>query len=123
MGLGDCHKKKQIITVILLFLCFGMLFAETHGVLGHAHAISFSTTLSACNTPDAIFIKRIASGQGSNNPSCNLCYCYRLLSQGLVSQVFRIIDSPSIAQAILFHRICPIQAHIPAIGNRGPPQA
>jgi hypothetical protein len=117
------RKNKQVCAVILLSLCFGMLFAQTHGMPGHAHANSFSATLSACNSPDTLFIKRIASGQGSNDPSCNLCYCYRLFSQSLVSQIFCIIDSPSVAQATLFHRIFLIQAHTLAIGNRGPPQA
>jgi hypothetical protein len=124
MELGFCHKHKRFFGAILILLCYEMLFAETHGVLGHTHAISFSATQSASNTSfNPLIAKLSASGQDSSNSSCNLCFCYRLLGQSLIPQVSCIVDSPPIVRTILIHRIRLIHINTLVIGNRGPPQA
>jgi hypothetical protein len=120
----SCHKHKRVFAVILILLCFGMLFAGTHGVLGHTHAISIGATQSAPGASiNPLLLKLSASAQDSSGALCNLCFCYRLLDQSLVPQTARIIDSPSIVQTIHIRRICPIRIPTLAIGNRGPPQA
>jgi hypothetical protein len=122
MELGFCHKHKRVFTVILILLCSGMLFAETHGVLGHTRAISFSATQSPSSASfNPLLIKLSASGQDGSGSSCNLCFCYQLIGQSLVPQTSCIIDSPSVVRSVLIRRICLIQINTLAIGNRGPP--
>jgi len=65
----------------------------------------------------------IASGRESADPSCSLCYCFRLLGQSILPQTYCFIDSPFAIQSILLHRVCLIQTSTLQAGNRSPPQA
>jgi hypothetical protein len=101
-----------------------MIFAETHGVLGHTHDISLSATQSTSGASfNPFLIKLNASGKNSSNSSCILCFCYRLLGQSLIPQTSCIVNFPSIVRIIPIRHICLIQINALAIGNRGPPQA
>jgi hypothetical protein len=117
-------RNKQVFAAILILLCCGMLFAETHGALGHTNAISFSAAQSESSTPFNPFFKELnASGQDGSGSSCSLCFCYRLLSQSIVQQISCIIHSPFIVRSVPVRRVRLTQVYTLAIGNRSPPQA
>ena len=119
----DCSpKRKLIFAVILGVICSGMLLAETHGILGHTHSIPSPTTKShEFNIPSGPRI--IAVGQDSDDPSCSLCYCFRLLGHSIVPQAYCILDSPFAIQAVLIHHLSLTQTSTLRAGSRSPPQA
>jgi hypothetical protein len=124
MHIVHFHNSKRVFAFILAVLACGMLFAETHGILGHAHSIPTAISRSSCNTPSAWHsMGLLASGQDSGDHSCGLCYCYRLLGQSLVPQACPIIDSSYDIQPILVHRLCLIHTSSFKTETRGPPQA
>jgi hypothetical protein len=99
-----------------------MLFAEVHGILGHTHSIPSPATKSLeFSIPSGPHL--IASGRDSDDPSCSLCYCFKLLGQSVVPQAYCIIDSPFAIKAVLIHRLCQTQTGTLRAGNRSPPQA
>jgi hypothetical protein len=123
MSIGRFHNSKRVFAFILAVLACGMLFAETHGILGHAHSIP-AAIRSSCNTPSGWHsMELLASGQDSGDHSCGLCYCYQLLGQSLVPQASPIIDSAYDIQPILVHHICIIHTNSFKTETRGPPQA
>ena len=122
MGIGCRPKSKRVFTVILGVLCCGMLLAEAHGILGHTHSIPSPATKSLeFSIPSGP--RLIATWQDSDDPSCSLCYCFKLLGQSVVPQAYFIIDSPSAIKAVLIHGLRLTQTSTPHAGNRSPPQA
>jgi hypothetical protein len=122
MGIGCRPKSKRVFSVILGVLCCGMLLAEAHGLLGHTHSIPSPATKSLeFSIPSGP--RLIATGQDNDDPSCSLCYCFRLLGHSIVPQAHCFIDFPFSIKAALIHRLCLIQTSPLHAGNRSPPQA
>jgi len=122
MGIGCRPKSKLVFAVILGVLCCGMLLAEAHGILGHANSIPSPASKSReFSIPSGS--RLIAVGRDSDDPSCSLCYCFRLLGQSVVAQKCCILDPPFAINAVLIHRFCLIQTSPLHAGNRSPPQA
>jgi hypothetical protein len=122
MGAGCRPKSKWVFAIVLSVICCGMFLTEAHGILGHSHPIPPNSTkppeYSASSGP-----RLLAPERESDDPSCSLCYFYRLLGHGIVSQTHCMIDSPFAIRAILIHRLRLIEAGTPQAGNRSPPQA
>ena len=122
MGIGCRRRNKPVFAVILGVLCFEMLFAETHGMRGHTAYTSTSATKPfEYSAPSRSGLT--ASARESDDPSCNLCFCYRLLSQSIIPQACCIVDSPFIIRTTLIHRFDQTQTSPLQAGNRSPPQA
>jgi hypothetical protein len=124
MRIGNRQKCKQVYAILHIILCGGLLLTETHGIIGHTLC-----TLSETARPqgsaafDLRLSKLIASKQDNDEPSCSICYCYKLIDQIIVPQTYCLIHSTIAVQT---HNIRPIfTIHINAniIGNRSPPQA
>jgi hypothetical protein len=124
MRIGRFQNSKRVFSFILVILCCGMLFAETHGLLGHTRSIpagaSKSEFTALCSQQSIEFL---ALGLEKDAHSCSVCYCYTLLGQSLVPPIHRILDSSFSIQPILVCRICLIQTRALKTENRGPPQA
>ena len=124
MIIGRFQNSKRVFAFILVVLSYGILFVETHGILGHADSISVDANKSECSTPSARHLTELlASGRDSGDHSCGLCYCYRLLGQSLVPQACPIIDSSFDIQPILLRRICLVHTSDLKTESRSPPQA
>jgi len=122
MGTGYRLKSKRVFAVIVSVLCCGMLLAEAHGILGHTHSIpSTATKYPEFGIPSGP--RLIAVGRDSADPSCSLCYCFRLLGHSIVPQTHCFIDFPFAIKAVLLHRLCLIQTSPLHPGNRSPPHA
>ena len=122
MGTGYRLKSKRVFAVVVSVLCCAMLLAEAHGILGHTHSIPSSAT----NSPEFGIPsgpRLIAVGRDSEDPSCSLCYCFRLLGHSIVPQAHCIIDFPFAIKAVVLHRLCLIQTSPLHAGNRSPPHA
>jgi hypothetical protein len=99
-----------------------MLLAEAHGILGHTHSIATPATKSReLRIPSGPRI--IAVGRDSDDTSCSLCYCFRLLGQSVVPQAYFILDSPFVISAVLIYRLRQTKTSTLHAGNRSPPQA
>jgi hypothetical protein len=121
----ECRcRSKWISGIILGLLCCGMLFGEIHGILGHTHSISSrATNPFVCNTPPS-GPQLISSENGQDNdPSCSLCYLYRLLGQTLLPQTDCLFDSPFAVQAVVIRHLSLVRTSTFTEGNRSPPQA
>ena len=120
MYVGDRFKGKKFCAVIFGVLCCGMLLAEAHGILGHTHPITAPQSF-AKRIPSGDYL--IASNQDNDDPSCSLCYCFRLLGHSIVAQTYCFLDSSFAIQPVLIHGLSLPQTSILHAGNRSPPQA
>ena len=122
MGIGYRLKSKWVFTVISSVLCCGMFLTEAHGILGHPHSIpSPATKYPEFGIPSGP--RLIAVVRDSEDPSCSLCYSFRLLGHSIVPQAHCFIDFPFAIKAVLLHRLCLIQTSPLHAGNRSPPHA
>jgi hypothetical protein len=124
MRIGRFTNSKFVFAFLLIVLSWGMLFAEAHGILGHAHYTPAGASESEYSTSSAQHsMEFLASGRNSDDHPCGICYCYRLLGQSLVPHAYNIFDSSFDIQPILVHCIRLIHTSAIKTGNRSPPQA
>jgi hypothetical protein len=114
--------SKRIFAIIAGVLCCGMLLAEAHGILGHTHSIPLPATKSReFSIPSSPHL--ISLGQDSDDSSCSLCYCSKLLGHSTIPQAYCFTDSPFAIKAVLIHHLRLIQISPLHAGNRSPPNA
>jgi hypothetical protein len=117
------QKSKRTFAFILVLLSWGILFAEGHGILGHAHSIPADAGTPACHPPSARYSMELtASAHDEDGHSCGLCYCFRLLGQSLVSQVSPVIDTSFDIRPIIVHRFCFVNPQTLKTESRSPPR-
>jgi len=98
------------------------MFAEIHGILGHAH--SFPEQQSGNYQRGNSSSVQITSLQHpEDDSSCVICLCSRLLSQSLIPQISCPVDTSYAVQAIAVHGLRITQGHSLRAGNRSPPLA
>ena len=118
------QKSRYVVALLFGILSWGMLFAEIHGIFGHAHAILADSGNSGSDSlSDPHVFRCLNSGPDCDNHYCGLCYCYRLIIHSLVPQTVFIIDASFNIQQILLDRIGSLYSQFHRLENRGPPRA